>query len=387
MENGHIGQEKKMKESYKVINTKAGLKDAVRVLGKEKILAVDLEADSMFHFRDKVCLIQIAAKKINYLIDPLLIDSLSSLKPLFSDRNIKKIFHGADYDVRSLCRDFNIKIINLFDTELASRFMGERETALNTVLNKRFDIILDKKFQKKDWSQRPLPEEMLEYAAKDTRYLFMLTKSLEKELREKKRLSWVKEECELLSRVRHTPDNGKPLFLKFKGAGRLDRKRLAILEAMLEFRMKIAEKKDRPLFKIISNSALKKITMERPTSLKQLESLGALSKTQLSMYGRGLMKEIKKALQLPDEKLPVYPKKRRPALKAEVARRIKKLKAWRDKQAAVFDLEPSLLFNKAELGIIASANPKGIKNLERIETLRRWQVREFGRDIIGVLSS
>jgi len=99
-----------MGTDYKIIDTVAGLEKAVRVLEKGKTIAVDMEADSMYHFKEKVCLIQMATKKSSILIDPLYVKDLSSLKPLFSNPDIKKIFHGADYDVRSLFRDFTIEI-------------------------------------------------------------------------------------------------------------------------------------------------------------------------------------------------------------------------------------------------------------------------------------
>ncbi len=146
-----------MGTNYKIIDTVAGLEKAVRTLEKGKAVAVDMEADSMYHFKEKVCLIQMATKKSSILIDPLHVKDLSSLKPLFSDPDIKKIFHGADYDVRSLFRDFTIEINNLFDTELACRFLGNEGTGLEAVLKKYLDISLNKKYQKKDWSQRPLP--------------------------------------------------------------------------------------------------------------------------------------------------------------------------------------------------------------------------------------
>ena len=65
-----------------------------------------------------------------------------------------------------------------------------------------------------------------------------------------------REECEILSKVRPALLNSEPLFMKFKGAGNLNRKSLAVLEALLQFRLGAAEKKDRPLFKIIGNNSI-----------------------------------------------------------------------------------------------------------------------------------
>jgi len=172
--------------SYNIIDSGSQLNEAA--------IAVDVEADSMYHFKEKVCLIQMATANVNVVIDPFVIKDLSALNPIFKRKDIQKIFHGADYDVRSLYRDFTISINNLFDTELASRFLGFPGTGLEAVLKKKFAITLDKKFQRKDWSKRPLPREMIAYAAEDARYLLPLARDLKAELKEKGRLSWVDEE-------------------------------------------------------------------------------------------------------------------------------------------------------------------------------------------------
>ena len=100
--------------NYNIIDTVDALKNLARTIDKEKAIGVDLEADSMYHFKEKVCLIQMAAPGLNVVIDPLVVKDLSPLKPIFKRRRVCKIFHGADYDVRSLYRDFGIVINNLF---------------------------------------------------------------------------------------------------------------------------------------------------------------------------------------------------------------------------------------------------------------------------------
>ena len=196
-----------MEKPYRIIDTAAGLQELVNEIESEPVLAVDLEADSMHHFKEKVCLLQLATSRTSAIIDPLVLPDLSALRPVFANPKVKKVFHGADYDVRSLYRDFEIDAHHLFDTQLASMFLGVRETGLDAVLQKRFDVKLDKKYQRKDWSVRPLPPEMIAYAAGDAVYLVKLAEELEGELRAKRRLAWVKEECELLSRVRPAEEN------------------------------------------------------------------------------------------------------------------------------------------------------------------------------------
>jgi len=201
-------------DTYRSIENSDGLRNVVDMAFKEREIAVDLEADSMHHFRERVCLIQMAFKDRIFIIDPLTIRDMSPLKALFYDAKIKKVLHGVDYDVRSLYRDFDIDIRHLFDTQIACRFLGMQETELDTVLKKRFNLTLNKKYRKKDWSTRPLPETMIAYAAGDVSYLLPLANQLEKELSDLKRLSWVREESALLSKVRPPNENNEPLFWK-----------------------------------------------------------------------------------------------------------------------------------------------------------------------------
>ena len=375
-----------MEADYQIIDTVTGLEKIVKSFEREKTIAVDLEADSMFHFKEKVCLIQVAAKNRSIVIDPLQIKDLSSLKSIFAGHHIQKIFHGADYDVRSLFRDFNIETNNLFDTELACRFLGIKETGLEAVLKKFFKINLDKKYQKKDWSKRPLPQEMLGYAAKDVNYLIPMAEILEKELDNKGRLSWVHEECDYLSKVRPALSDDEPLFLKFKGAGRLKPRSLAVLEALLQFRKKVAGKKDKPLFKIIGNNDLMKITLARPVTLQGLKGTKALSNRQVSIYGKALVETINKAIKIPEDKLLVYPRKKAPVLSHRVPKRVEELKKWRYEKAKELEVDSAIICNNALITSIAVLNPSNSNSLETIKNMKSWQKQEFGKEIIAALS-
>ncbi|MBW2605345.1 MAG: HRDC domain-containing protein [Deltaproteobacteria bacterium] len=374
-----------MEIESQVIDTVADFEEIVRILEKEKAVAFDLEADSMYHYKEKVCLIQIATEKVSAVVDPLAIKDLAPLGPIFSNPDIKKIFHGADYDVRSLYRDFNIRINNLFDTELACRFLGIKETGLQAVLKMFFNVDVDKKYQKKDWSKRPLPEEMMAYASKDVIYLLPLAGMLIQKLKKIDRMTWVLEECEDLSKVRPVLSNGAPLFMKFKGAGRLKSRSLAVLEALLQYRKRVAEKKDRPFFKIIGNESMIKITTARPLTLRRLKNTNALSDRQISMYGNDLIKVVAKTLKIHESELPVFPSQKAPVLPNGVSAKIKALKSWRISKASALGIDPGLLCNNALITAIAVKNPGDGKSLETVKDMKNWRKQAFGNEIIAVL--
>src|SRR5512145_1787646 len=69
-------------------------------------LAIDIEADSLYHYYEKVCLIQISTDRDTYILDPLAINRVGELAPLMSDPSVEKVFHAAGYDVYCLRRDY-----------------------------------------------------------------------------------------------------------------------------------------------------------------------------------------------------------------------------------------------------------------------------------------
>jgi ribonuclease D len=380
-----------MDAPYQMVENDSALKAMVSRIAREAVLAVDLEADSMFHFREKVCLIQVGTQAVCYVLDPLVVTDLSPLKPIFGDPAIRKIFHGSDYDIRSLYRDFSIEIENLFDTQVACMFLGIRETGLEAVLRHRFGVRLDKKYQKKDWSQRPLPSEMVAYAAGDVRFLLPLAAELEQELAGLGRLEWVQEECRLLTKVRPAncgrTENGDddPLFLRFKGAGRLKSRGLAVLEALLQLRRRIAMEKDRPVFKTINNDVILKLAVARPVGKKRLQNLQILSAKQSKMYAERILRVIREALALPEDQLPVYPRKRAPRMPRDVPKRVEALKKWRNRRAADLGIDPGLACNKALITALAVANPANLDELAAVDRIKQWQCHEFGEEIVDLL--
>jgi ribonuclease D len=372
--------------SYEWIETLPHLERAARILGQFNIVGVDLEADSMYHYFEKVCLIQIAAESASYLIDPLALKDLSALHPIFSNPRIRKVFHGADYDIRSLHRDFGLEVETLFDTQLACKFLGLRETGLEALLRNRFKVELHKKYQRADWSRRPLSPEMVEYAAMDSRYLIPLALMLEKELDEKGRLSWVEEECLILSKVRFQPPQSAPHYLRVKGAFLLDRRGLAILEALLEFRESRARKANLPPFKVLGNETLLELAKKKPLGPEELEKAKVLSPNQIDRHGTRLVEEIRRAMAIPDEYLRVYPREAKPDLPSPLRKRIKALKTWRDLQAKNLGMEPGIILNNGLVQSLALRNPRSIEQMEEIPGLKKWVLDHFSREILSVLT-
>lgn len=359
---------------------------AVEILNKAPWIAVDVEADAMYHYPEKVCLLQMATDTHAILIDTLAISDVAPIAPLFENPDVLKIFHGGDFDVRSLYRDFHIIVNNLFDTQIACRFLGEAETGLESLLRNYFEIQVDKKYQKSDWSERPLSEEMKQYAIGDVIYLRVLQEILTKKLIEKDRLFWVAEEFERQANVRPQEDEGDYLFLRFKGAGRLKPRELALLEQLLCWRQETALKTDRPPYKIVGNETLMKLVTRPPlnrTSLKQSHILG---EKQEERWGQEIVETILKARNIPSSNWPVYPRHPRKTVTVKAKQRGEKLKKWRDETAVKLEIsDASVVANKFTLAKIAELDVVNRKALQEIPGIRDWQIRVFGDEWIRLL--
>ena len=372
--------------NYKFIESTKELNNICDDLLKEKVIGVDLEADSMYCFKEKICLMQIATAHKIFLIDPFNLKKISPFLRVLENNETIKVFHGADFDIRSLDRDYKAKVNNLFDTEIACRFLGVQERSLAALLKRNFNIAVKKKYQKADWSKRPFKQEMIQYSAMDVAYLTKLYEIISKKLINKNRLSWAKEEFEIEEKVRYKNNTLQPLFKKFKGAGTMDNRTLAVLENLLQFRIKIAKKKDLPLFKIMSDFSLTAMAEHKPVTTDQIIQIRVLSRPQIYMYANECIKAIIKAREIDDEKLPSYPGIKRAKRDFKVEKRVRQLKNMREKLSVSMGIEPGFLLNNALINSISLQKPENCSQLMDIKRIRHWQVANIGNDIIQAVT-
>jgi ribonuclease D len=368
--------------SYRYITDFNSLEEEASSLLNEGAIGVDVESDSLFHYREKICLLQISTVSKNLIIDTLAINDLSPLVPVFSSRSIRKILHGSDYDIRSLYRDFRIEVASLFDTQIAARLLGAKETGLANLLKLHFDVELEKKYQKKDWSKRPLSEEMLAYGVYDTCYLIPLCIKLENDLTEKGRMTWLEEECDILTRVRFAHGSEEPLYMKFKGSKKLAPRNLAALEAILRLREDIAIAKDRPAFKVLSNDQVLNTAIRLPQSRNELDYL---SDMQLKNMGSDILRKIDEIMRMPEGALPVYPKNGARLVETEFKKEISLIKEWRNKKAEKLELEPSVLCTNSQIQQLVQIDKCDISALSGKAILKKWQMRLFGDELCQIL--
>jgi len=361
---------------------------AISVLKGCPVIGVDTEGDSLFSYQEKVSLIQISGGDHHYVFDPLLLDSVLPLASILEDRSILKILHGADYDLVSMKRDFLFKIGPIFDTTLAARAVGIEKFSLQDLVMRYFQETLSKKYQKADWSYRPIPREQLDYAFRDTLFLVPLYQILKKEVEKKGREDQIAEECQLLEEITW---NGKPFepndYLRIKGAKPLSPGSQRVLRELVVLRDRLAREKNRPPFKIISNWELLMVAKSPPRDEAGLDRLFPRESASIRRNKSLWLEAVSIGL---TTDVPLPGRERRSSAPLTLTRDEEKLlvglKAWRNKQAALEGVEPSMVISSSILRVIAKENPTTIEALDAIPPLRKWQIKRYGTPLIKEIS-
>lgn len=381
-----ISLQKQAVPGYDLIIDPAVLADRARQLAGRSVLALDTEASSFHRYRERVCLIQISDREKTLLIDPLSITDLAPLRTLLADKNMEVVIHDADYDLRILARHHDIRVENVFDTLVAAELLNEPEIGLAALLGHYLGIQVDKKFQKADWSRRPLPDPMLEYAAGDTAYLIKLRDILAEKLKEKGRWEWAEEEFALLTDAPfNLTANEEPAFMRMKGAKLLKPHHLAILRELHKWRESVAEQIDRAPFMVIGNDVLLSLSTHPPQDERQLSDLKGVNPKLLERHGARIMSAIETGRNLPKEEWPRSPRPKRWDKDPDHEDRLKRLKIARDKLMKEFDLRPGIVAANQLLMEIARTMPGDLEALAALPGIRRYQVQHFGEALLKAL--
>jgi len=375
----------------RLIATDADLSELLNRIEAADRVGIDIEADSLHSYREKLCLLQISVPTVagivdagsdlgttshsrdhqsrlqhDVIVDPLAGLDLEPLRRALESREI--VLHGSDYDLRMLRRGLNFVAHKIFDTLIAARLLGIREFSLAALVKRYFGLELPKGSQKADWAKRPLPARMAEYAINDARYLLPLAEKLEAELDSYQRRDWLRQSCQraieqaAMARVRKNDESWR-----VGGSGSLKGLAAAVLRALWQWREREAEMADRPPFHILQNEKL----------VNAAESFAAESVPDYKHFSprrrRAFREAARSALLAPESECPVLPRRFGTRRTADTVRRTEELRRRRDKSAEELGLETSFIAPRNTLEAIAADRTRAEK------LLVLWQ-----RELLGV---
>jgi ribonuclease D len=357
----------------------------LREISTTREIAVDTEGASFHRFIDRIYLLQISTRERSAIIDPLAVAQLDGLGALMERSDVEVVFHDADYDLRLLRQDYGWDVVRIFDTRVAAQLLGIRAFGLAALLERYFGVKLEKKYQRADWSMRPLTPGMLDYAAQDTRYLLDLRDRMRDELQRAGRLGWAEEEFAVVQGVRWMPDDTGTAFLRIKGTRDLNRRELGVFRELVRWRDGVAADLDRATFRVVGNEPLLELAHRQPRDRKSLGAVKGMPKGVIEQRSADIFAAIERGLALPEADLPHFPKGRRWDRDPEFDVRVSALKTARDAMAQRLDMDPGVLCAKDRIEAVARRNPETTEQLLEIPELRQWQREALGAAYVEAL--
>ena len=338
---------------YQFINQPTQLPPLYAALDRCTEIALDTEADNLFRYRTRVCLLQILAAGEIYLVDLLADLPLDGLWPRLAAKPL--IMHGSDYDLRLLWEFCRFQPLSLFDTMFAAQLLSIPRFGLAALLEQNFGAHVDKDHQKANWSQRPLDRDMLDYAATDVYYLPELRDRLKAELTRLGRVDWMEQKCRWQIEVGRAgfaaPDENA---WRINGSEKLRGRGLAVLHALWFWRESWAEAINTPPFKVVGNEMLGRLAGAAEDEYPIEEVLRVhLGRRHDRLYP-SLVEAVQQGYATDSQTLPRRERRRdfSPMSPAELARQ-DRIKADRDRLGQGLQLDPTLIATRAQLVLIA----------------------------------
>ncbi len=360
----------------RLITTTPDLIAACSELSAADFVAVDTEFLREQTFWPELCLIQAATPGCEVLIDPLVPElDLAPFWALMADPGVVKVFHAARQDIEIVYAEANLIPAPIFDTQVAAMVcgFGESVSYVNLVKKVTGDAI-DKSSRFTDWSRRPLSDRQLAYALGDVTHLRDVYLHLKAELEKTGRASWLDEEMGTLTDTKTYENNPAEAWRRLKLRVK-NRKALAVLIELAEWRDRIAQTQDVPRNRILRDEVLYDIANQAPTSPEQLGRLRSLSDGfARSARAKEIIEAVKRGLARETSALPPLPNGR--PLPPRAVATIELLKVLLKSAAAKHGVAPKLIAGAEDLERIA------VDRDPDVAALKGWRRKLFGEDAL-----
>lgn len=350
-------------------------------------VAIDTESDSMHCYFEKVCVIQLEADGVVWLIDTIKLRDLSILAPALAGPRPACVLHGADYDVVCLRRDFGFTIDGLFDTMIAAQFLGKPAYGLAALCEGYLGVHLDKSLTRYNWARRPFENKHLRYLANDVIHLRELRDILTDEAVAADLDEEIDLECRRVTELEWTPKTFNPDgWIKIKGSATLDIRQRRAVKELFAVRDEIARQTDLPPFMVFNNEALLKLAHHRPLRMGDLERTVTLNRRLSDDHVRRIIEAIQAAEANREPPARVHGARgpRRSDVEVETEERLRK---WRNRLAESTSRYPMAILPNHVLLEVARIGPTTESALLDIRYMGPRRVEKYGRMILDVVRS
>ena len=369
-----------------LIESSSQMDELLKQLNKVNLIAVDTEFFRETTYYPQLALVQIATDSIVACIDPLSFDAKPALKNLLLDNDITKIFHSCSQDLEVLFYYLGEAPGAIYDTQIANALLTEHhQVGYASLVENELGTLLDKSQTRTNWLQRPLTQKQIQYAGDDVLYLYRLQKILDEKLLQLGRKTWFDEESsKLVGSENNFQVAEENLWRRVKGATRLNRNKLAIVQAIAIWREHLAQQKDRTRRKILADDIVVDLAFAAPDNTQTIEQIIGNKYGFKKQEILQLLEAIEAAIQTPAEQCP---DSRFDILDGEQKIMLKKLQQAVNDKAGELGISAAILSSKKELEkLILSHDQTSTARSFELNIMQGWRQECIGQQLLEKLS-
>jgi ribonuclease D len=265
-------------------------------------VAVDAERASGFRYGHRAFLVQLRREGAGtMLIDPMACPNLTGVDEALADTEV--VLHAASQDLPCLA-ELGFRPRALFDTELAGRLLGFPRVGLGALVESVLGWTLEKGHAAADWSVRPLPGELLRYAALDVELLVELRDALAAQLAAQGKSEWAEQEFAAVLAAKPPGPRPDP-WRRTSGIHRVHSRRgLAIVRELWQERDKIARRRDLSPGRVLPDTAIVEAARSLPGSQADLTDLPAFQGRGARRHASAWLRAVQRVRTQSDTELP-----------------------------------------------------------------------------------
>ena len=368
-----------------LIESSSKMENLLERLNDVTLIAVDTEFFRETTYYPQLALVQIATDSIVACIDPLAFDAKPALKKLLLDDNITKIFHSCSQDLEVLFYYLGETPGAIYDTQVANALLTEHhQIGYASLVENELGTMLDKSQTRTNWLQRPLTQKQIQYAGDDVFYLYQLQHVLDEKLQHLGRKSWLDEESSKLLNDKNTYQVAtENLWKRVKGATRLNRNKLAIVQAIAIWREHLAQKKDKTRRKILADEIIVDLAFTPPENIQATDQFIDRRFNLNQEEKQQLFETITSAIQTPTEQCP---DNRFNTLDNEQKQILKNLQQLVNKKAEELGISAAMLSSRKELEkLILLHDKQDESHASSLDIMRGWRLQCIGQQLSNTM--
>lgn len=345
---------------------------------KSPYIAIDTEFLREKTYYPKLCLLQMGIENEIAIVDPFKIRNLAALADVLVDPSIVKIFHACSQDVEILYHETGVVPSPIFDTQIAAAVLGKTQQAsYSSLVSQYCDVNLPKKDSFTDWSQRPLSDSQIHYAADDVKYLPQIYYEMLAQLKKKNRLSWLEETFVDLSKKEKYEIDPRVRYKKLKRVNQLNARQQAAAREFAAWRELQAQRLNIPRKWVVSDEQIVEACRREARTLDELYMVRGMKESLKTSDARKVLAALIVGLDCPQSELPDVRPKSKNENNVDVILDV--MNALVRMRAREHEIAPQTLAPQAELLKLARGH------YDDSELMQGWRYTLVGKDLRTLL--